>query len=435
MKFRLFEVFDYVLFFPVVLLIIIGICFIYSSGFNEYGINTSNEYIKQIIFASSGLLLLILFSFIDYRKLKRFMLYGYLGLLLILIYTRFFGSEVNGARSWIGFGGIGLQPSELGKIVFIMFFAKELEDTENMEPLRRFFLLCVIMALPAGLILLQPDLGTASVYIPIFLGMCLVAGLPLRYIMLVLCTGLVTILFTILPVYQAEIAQKTIQVINILSNMRLRLIVIVCLSIVFLLSVTAYFFLRQKYFYWISYCSGIIIASLLLSLVAGKVLKDYQLKRLIIFLDPESDPNGFGWNIRQSKIAIGSGRLFGQGFLKGTQSHYKYLPERSTDFIFSLISEEWGFIGGFAVFALYFIVLLRIIFILKNTTNTYGYYIATGILFMFFFHFMVNVGMVMGLMPITGIPLLFLSYGGSALWTSMLCIGILMSIHNRRLDF
>lgn len=435
MKFRLFEVFDYILFFPVVLLIIVGICFIYSSGFNENGINTSNEYIKQIIFASSGLLLIILFSFIDYRKYRRFMLYLYLGLLIILIYTRLFGSEVNGARSWIGVGGVGLQPSELGKIVFIMFFAKELEDTENMEPLRRFLFLCILLALPAGLILLQPDLGTASVYIPIFLGMCFVAGLPIRYIMLVLCTGLTTILFTILPVYQAEIAQKTIVVINILTNMRLRLILIVCLFIVFLLSFTAYFFLRQKYFYWISYVSGIIIVSLLLSIVAGKVLKDYQLKRLIIFIDPESDPSGYGWNIRQSKIAIGSGRLFGQGFLKGTQSHYKYLPERSTDFIFSLISEEWGFVGGFVVFALYFIILIRIIFILKNTTNTYGYYIATGILFMFFFHFMVNVGMVMGLMPITGIPLLFLSYGGSSLWTSMICIGILMSIHNRRLDF
>lgn len=435
MKLRLFEVFDYLLFFPVVILITIGICFIYSSGFNEYGTNVSNEYIKQIIFASTGLLLLIFFSIIDYRKYRNFMLYLFLGLLLVLVYTMFFGAEVNNARSWIGIGGIGLQPSELGKIVFILFFAKELEDTENMEPLKRFILLGIIMALPAGLILMQPDLGTASVYIPIFLGMCYVAGLPLRYIMIVLCTGLLTILFTILPVYQAEIAQKTIQAITILTNMRLRLIVIVCLSIVFLLSFTAYFFLKQKYFYWISYVSGIIIASLLLSIVAGKVLQGYQIKRLIIFIDPESDPTGTGWNIRQSKLAIGSGNLLGKGFLKGNLSHGRYLPERSTDFIFSLLSEEWGFVGGLAIFSLYLIVLFRIIFILKNTTNTYGYYIATGILFMFFFHFMVNVGMVIGLMPITGIPLLFLSYGGSSLWTSMICIGILMSIHNRRLDF
>lgn len=435
MKLRIFEVFDYILFFPVIVLITIGIFFIYSSGFNSSGVNVSNEYLKQIIWASIGLVLLIGFSFIDYRKVRQFIQYFYIGLLIVLIYTRLFGSKVNGARSWIGFGRFGIQPSEFGKIVFIMFFAKQLEKTETMEPIKRFILLCIFMAIPAGLILLQPDLGTASVYIPIFLGMCFVAGIPLRYIMLVLCTGLVTILFTVLPVYQTEIAKKTIQVISILTNMRLRLIVIICFAIVMLLSIMANVFLKQKYFYWIAYVSGIILCSLLLSIAAGKVLQDYQIKRLIVFIDPESDPLGSGWNIIQSKIAIGSGSLFGQGYLKGTQSHFRFLPQQSTDFIFSILSEEWGFFGGFAVFLLYLIVLLRIIFILKNTTNTYGYYIATGILFMFFFHFMVNVGMVMGLMPITGIPLLFLSYGGSSLWTSMICIGILMSIHNRRLDF
>lgn len=435
MKLRLFEVFDYILFIPVILLITIGICFIYSSGFNSAGDNVSTEYLKQIVWASIGLVLLIVFSFIDYRKIRQFTLYMYIGLLLLLVYTRIFGSKVNGARSWIGFGRFGIQPSEFGKVFFILFFAKELEVTEAMEPIKRFILLCVYLALPAGMILLQPDLGTASVYIPIFLGMCFVAGIPLRYIMLVLFTGLGTIFFTVLPVYQTEIAKKTIQFITILTNMRLRLIVIICFAIVMLLSITANVFLKQKYFYWIAYVSGIILCSLLLSIAAGKVLQDYQIKRLIVFIDPESDPLGSGWNIIQSKIAIGSGNIFGQGFKNGTQSHYRFLPQQSTDFIFSILSEEWGFVGGFAVFALYFIILIRIIFILKNTTNTYGYYIATGILFMFFFHFMVNVGMVMGLMPITGIPLLFLSYGGSSLWTSMICIGILMSIHNRRLDF
>lgn len=435
MKLRLFEVFDYILFFPVLILITIGVCFIYSSGFNSSGVNVSNEYVKQLIFAGTGLILLIAFSFIDYRKVKPFAQYLYIGLILLLIYTRIFGSKVNGARSWIGFGGIGIQPSEFGKVFFILFFAKQLEKTEAMEPFKRFVVLCIFLAIPTGLILLQPDLGTASVYIPVFLGMCFVAGIPLRYIMVVLCTGLLTIFFTVLPVYQTEIAQRTIQIISILTNMRLRLIVIVCFGIIMLLSITANIFLKQKYFYWIAYVSGIILCALMLSIAAGKVLQDYQIKRLIVFIDPESDPLGSGWNIIQSKIAIGSGNLFGQGYLKGTQSHFRFLPQQSTDFIFSILSEEWGFIGGFIVFALYFIILLRIIFILKNTTNTYGYYIATGILFMFFFHFMVNVGMVMGLMPITGIPLLFLSYGGSSLWTSMICIGILMSIHNRRLDF
>ena len=194
-------------------------------------------------------------------------------------------------------------------------------------------------------------------------------------------------------------------------------------------------FFKKKYFYWITYVFGIISFSLLASAGAGKVLKPYQIQRLIVFIDPSSDPRGAGWNIIQSKIAIGSGLLRGRGFMQGTQSHYRFLPQQSTDFIFSIFAEETGFIGGILLFAVFFCILFRIVYIMKQTTNRFGYLIASGILGMFFFHFIVNVGMVMGIMPITGIPLPFLSYGGSALLTNMLAVGILMSINNRRLDF
>ncbi|MBO7419673.1 MAG: FtsW/RodA/SpoVE family cell cycle protein, partial [Spirochaetaceae bacterium] len=147
------------------------------------------------------------------------------------------------------------------------------------------------------------------------------------------------------------------------------------------------------------------------------------------------DSLGAGWNIIQSKIAIGSGNLFGQGFLQGTQSHYRFLPEQSTDFIFSILSEEWGFVGGLAIFSLFALIFIRGLIIVKNTTNLYGYYISIGVVFMIFFHFMINVVMVMGVMPITGIPLMFLSYGGSSLWTAMTGIGLLMSVNLRREEF
>ena len=127
--------------------------------------------------------------------------------------------------------------------------------------------------------------------------------------------------------------------------------------------------------------------------------------------------------------------MFGRGYLQGTQSHYRFLPEQSTDFIFSILSEEGGFVGCMAVFAFYFLILIRTIFIIKNAANTFGILIAAGILGMFAFHFMVNVGMVMGIMPITGIPLLFLSYGGSSLWTAMICVGLLMSVSSRKFGF
>ena len=154
--------------------------------------------------------------------------------------------------------------------------------------------------------------------------------------------------------------------------------------------------------------------------------------RLIVFIDPSIDPRGSGWNILQSMTAIGSGGFAGKGFLQGTQSHYRYLPQQSTDFIFSIIAEEWGFLGGFAVFALFFVILRRCILLLKTVKDNYANYVVAGVMGMVFFHFMINSGMVMGIMPITGIPLFFLSYGGSSLWTVLLSIGLLLGISARR---
>ena len=195
------------------------------------------------------------------------------------------------------------------------------------------------------------------------------------------------------------------------------------------------YFQGPKYYYWIAFVFSIISIGLVLSIGASKVLKEYQIQRLIVFMDPSVDPLGSGWNIIQSKIAIGSGGLFGRSFLHGTQSHYRFLPQQSTDFIFSILSEELGFLGGVVVFGLYMVIMFRILFIIKNTSNRFGLYIASGFLGMFMIHFFINVGMVMGMMPITGIPLLFLSYGGSSLLTAMTAVGILMSISSRKYDF
>jgi len=436
LKIRFFELFDYVMFFCVTLLVILGISFIYSSGITFEGVSVSNEYVKQIIWASFGLVLMFISAFYDYRHTRRFVNWLYVFLVVVLLYTKFFGRYVNGARSWIGVGDFGLQPSEFCKIVFILFLANYFENTAHEDQRKRFATALAIMMVPMGLILLQPDLGTASVYITIFLFMCFVAGIPLHYILMVVLTGVLTVFFTVLPVWQTDIAKRTFAIITVLTNFKFRLILILGVSLIAVIGIMGKLFFRNnKYYFWIAYFSGILVFSLIASLGAGKILKEYQLKRLIIYIDPSSDPLGSGWNIIQSRIAIGSGGLLGRGFLNGTQSHYRFLPQQSTDFIFSILSEEFGFIGGLAVFLLYFIILFRIIQIMKNTQSAYGYYIASGIFAMFFFHFVVNVGMVMGIMPITGIPLLFLSYGGSSLWAAMICIGILMSINFRRFDF
>ena len=435
MKLKLFERFDYILFFCVLILSCLGIAFIYSSGINSEGLLVSKEYIKQIIWVVVGITVLILVSAYDYRRFMRQAPIFYALALFLLIYTRIFGKYVNGARSWIGIGDLGIQPSEITKIMFILFLAWYLERTENEDPRKRFIISLLIMAVPMGLILLQPDLGTASVYLPIFIFMCFMADIPLRYIMLVLCGGLATILLTVLPIWETEILKKTVPLISVLTNTKLRLLIIAGAATITIIGMIGQIVFKKQYYYWITYVFGLLTFALVASIATGKVLKPYQIQRLIVFLDPSSDPSGSGWNIIQSKIAIGSGNFWGRGFMHGTQSHYRFLPQQSTDFIFSILAEEMGFAGGFFVFSLFLIIMIRTIYIIKQTTNVYGYFISSGILGMFFFHFIVNVGMVMGIMPITGIPLPFLSYGGSALITNMIAVGLLMSINARRLDF
>ena len=222
MKLRIFERFDLLLLIPVLILITVGVFFIYSSRIDSTGVLVSDEYIKQIIFAATGLLLMIAFSLFDYRRFEKVSKYFFYALLAILVYTLIFGKKVNGARSWIGFGSVGVQPSELGKIPYILFFAYMLEKTEQMSELKRFALLCVVLAGPAGLILIQPDLGTASVYIPIFIAMCFVAGIPVRYLILCIATAMLTIIFTVLPSVEEKILKHTISILAVLRQNNLR---------------------------------------------------------------------------------------------------------------------------------------------------------------------------------------------------------------------
>lgn len=433
MKNKWYTMIDYGMVLVVLTLVTLGILFIYSSSINSDGISVTNEYIKQIIWASIGFSFMIFFTFYDYRRTESFAPYLYIILLLLLVYTRLFGRYVNGAKSWIGIGEFGIQPSEFGKIFFMLFLARYLDNSNNEVPLKRFVIATGILLVPMGLILLQPDLGTSSVYLPIFLVMCFIAGIPIRYIMYMVLFGVFTIIFAILPVWNTEISANPIAAINILTSNKLRIILIFSvLLITFLGIVIRRYFKGPDYIFWITYFSSIISLSLIFSLVFGKLLKDYQIKRLIIFMNPNVDPLGAGWNIIQSMVAIGAGGIKGQGYLMGTQSHYRFLPQQSTDFIFSILSEEFGFLGGCIVFILYFLILLKILIIIRKCANRYGCYICAGILGMFTFHFIVNVGMVMGMMPITGIPLLFLSYGGSSLLTAMSCMGFIMSVNCRK---
>jgi rod shape determining protein RodA len=414
-------------------LTIFGILSIYSSGLTAEGVHVSNEYIKQIVWAVSGLVILAIVSLIDYQRMKDYSLFIYIFFLLVILYVRFFGHEVNGARSWIGlFGEFGIQPSEFMKIATILFLAQYLADSEHQSSFRRLLQSFAIILVPVLIIILQSDMGSALVFFPIFLFMAFIAGLDRRYIVFILTAILATSALTILPLWEQYTLKTPTSFLFILYRAPYVLYLIGSSTLILLLSAWGWFSFKKKYYFWIAYFSLLVAGSLTAAAFAQRALKEYQIMRLIVFLDPSIDPRGSGWNILQSITAIGSGGVLGKGFLQGTQSHYRYLPQQSTDFIFSIIAEEWGFIGGFAVFTLYYILLRRCSTLLKTAKDSYASYIVAGIMGMIFFHFMINAGMAMGIMPVTGIPLFFLSYGGASLWAVMIAVGLLLGISARR---
>jgi len=436
MKKKIFQHIDFILLFTILSLITLGVFFIYSAGVSIDGLSVSKEYIKQIVWASVGFIVMITLSFIDYRNFEKYAGKLFIVLIVLLVLTRLTATKINGARSWLGIGPVKVQPSEFCKILFIIFLAKFLDTSKKYSDLTRFILSVLIFLVPFGLIMIQPDMGTASVFLPILLTMMLFAGIPLRLIMMLFLGGTLTIYFLVLPEWYDKIAQKTIPLMNVLTSIKLRGIIILATGAVCLIGMIGKLIYKEnKYFYWIAYGFGIICFSLIFSYAGGKVVKGYQLERLIIFINPEMDPRGAGWQTIKSITAVGSGRLFGEGYLKGNLCHSDYLPEPSTDFIFGTLSEELGFIGGIIVFSLYFILLVRNLMIVRKSTIPFGTYIAAGIFGIFLWHFIENVGMVIGNMPITGIPLLFLSYGGSSLLTAMTCVGLLMSVRARKYDF
>ncbi|MDR1506940.1 MAG: rod shape-determining protein RodA [Treponema sp.] len=435
MRLRDFLDIDFPLFLAAVILTVFGILFIYSSGVSSTGAVVSDEYKRQIVWAAAGIILALVLSMVNFRRIYDLSMYLYFGTLILLVYTCLFGHTVSGARAWIGIGSFGIQPSEFAKITTILFFARYLDSTRREQNIIvRFVVSCLIVFVPMALILLQPDFGTSLVFIPILLTMTFIGGITLRFVVFLGGCIILTGVMMVLPLWQETILRGSIPGVMVLMNKWFVLISVLALSAISLVSLFGFRRYGKRYFYWICYTGAMGIFSLLASFVSHKVLKDYQIMRLIVFLDPNVDPRGSGWHIIQSMTAIGSGGFMGKGFLNGTQSHYRFLPQQSTDFIFSIFTEEWGLLGGLLVIALFMLICLRLVKIVNTTSDSFGAYIAAGLTAMYSFHFLINVGMAMGVMPITGIPLHFMSYGGSALISAMAGIGIALSIHIRRFN-
>ncbi|MCX7788113.1 MAG: rod shape-determining protein RodA [Spirochaetes bacterium] len=428
--------FDFSLLAATILLTGIGIAFIYSSGVTSTGEVYSTEYIKQIIWALLGLITLFTVSLVDYNRFKGWALRIYLANFILLLLTLFFGKVVNGSKSWLGIWELGIQPSEFMKVSTILYLASFLERySYRMLSWTGFFLSLGIVLLPMGLILLQPDFGTAMVFIPIFFFMVFTAGAKLEYILFFLSMGTLSILFTILPVYGTLLAKRAPTFFVRLGDPDIVTILLAGFIGIALLSFLGLWITKRRYLYWSGYVGLVLSGSLIASLVFRKFLKSYQLMRLMVFLNPTIDPKGAGWNIIQSITAVGSGGFWGKGFLQGPHSHFRYIPQQSTDFIFSIIAEELGFIGSAFVILLFGVLLFRGLRIMGLTKDPFVRYASSGICGMIFFHVAINIGMAMGIMPITGIPLFFLSYGGSSLITVMICVGLLSNFYLRRYKY
>ena len=428
--------FDFIIFLAMIVLMSIGGLFIYSSGVNAAGQIVSREYIFQLVWIGSALLIYFLLQLPSYTAVQKLSAQIYAVLLLLLVITLFFGRTVNGARSWLGLFGFGIQPSEFMKIGLIALLASFYQSRKKeIDKPSTFFLALLFTLVPMGLILLQPDMGTALVYIPLFWAVSFVAGVNRKYLLFLLFFGLLTVLFAVLPVWETYILQRQYRLLEIFHRSNLVYFTSAVLAVVALLAFIGARIAKRKYFLHIGIVFFIFSISLIGSYFLRAVLKDYQIMRLIVFIKPEVDPQGSGWNIIQSLTAVGSGGFSGKGFLQGTQSHYQFLPQQSTDFIFSIIAEEWGFIGSFAVLLLFTILFVRGLIIVMHAGDEFGVFMGTGVLFMLFFHLVINIGMAIGIMPITGIPLFFLSYGGSSLWTATIGLAIIQNIHLRRYKY
>jgi rod shape determining protein RodA len=361
-RFSSFRDFDWLLLTLILLVSLISVLEIRSAtmhtkfrGFDE----------KQIGFLLVGIGLMFLISLIDYHWLVDISPWAYGAGLLLLVAVRLVGTKVMGARRWISLGGgVHFQPSEWVKLILIIvaarfFWALAGRSLNWMDIGRAFAMVCV----PMGLVLIQPDLGTALTYFPV-----LVAGL-----------------------FLGGIKPKQVGVLVL--------------------------------------CCTVLIGGAYLS---GKRLKPYQQARLTSFMNPDADPKGTGYQIRQSLIAVGSGGLWGKGANKGTQTQGDFLPIPYTDFIFAAFCEEHGFVGGMGILLLYFLILMRLIQNAQQASDIPAAFIVMGIVAIILFQIVVNIGMVVGLMPVTGIPLPLMSYGGSSIIFTFLALGIVMNIRMRR---
>lgn len=404
--YKLEDKFDVGLFISFLILFIIGLAAIYSSTLHNHA--ASGNFEKQVFWGLTGLFVFFIVYYLPTTAFRRIAVPSYLLSLFFLVIVLVIGRRIYGQRSWFGFGSFGFQPSEFAKIGTILGLAYFMSRKHvNIETFKDIFISMGIGLFPVGLIFLEPDMGTSFVFFALILVMLFWKGISLFGLFVVLSPAIVALSSLFGPLY---------------------------FVFTMLLVILALIFFKKDIFF-----SGAILA---LNLGAGfftdyvyRALSPHQQKRILTFINPGSDPLGSGYNAIQAKVAIGSGGLLGKGFLAGNQTQLQYIPEQWTDFIYCVIGEEFGFIGSFIVLMLFLYIFLRIIKIASLTKDEFISLTLIGILSVYFIHVLINIGMVTGLIPVIGIPLPFVSYGGSSLLVNMFMLGIVANIYRTRKNY
>lgn len=405
---RVFERFNFKILIAVLALMTIGLLAIYSATNGNPSV--VDNFKKQVAGAIAGLILMVTIYYLPprYLQLAAYPLYGFTLFLLVLVL--FVGKRVLGHTSWFSIGGFGIQPSEFAKIATVLTLARFLSDkqfdTDVSKP--RDFLIAIFLGLfPVCLIMLQPDAGTSLVFFAVLLPILYWGGMP-NFILFVIVTPIIVAVCSFLGTYFFVGAMIVASIVLLFFKKNL---LITTLAIVMFL-----------------------VAGMSVNVVFNK-LQPYQKKRIIAVFNPESDALGSGYNVIQSKIAIGSGGLWGKGFLQGTQTQLKYIPEQWTDFIFCMVGEEFGFAGSIVVVLLFFLLIAQAIHTAFQSKNKFLSLCTIGFSCIFMYHAFFNIGMTCGIMPVIGIPLPFMSYGVSFLVSNFIMIGIFLNTYRNRKEY
>jgi len=386
-------------------LVFAGLLSIYSA---TYDAGLSSIAVRQMLYAAAGLLALVVAAALPSRVLQAASFPAYVLSIALLILVLLIGKAVSGSQSWFNFGPFRLQPSEFAKIATAMMLSSYLSRSEvNLQNMRALGVAGGIVLLPVALILLQPDAGTAFIYLGMFFPV-LFWGNASRATLLALvapAAAALAALFGPTPFFIVVILVGA----GVYVTKQNRILAAAVFSLTVLVGISVQFIYDG--------------------------LKPYQQKRIDTFLNPEADPRGAGYNVLQSKVAIGSGGFLGKGYLKGTQTQLNFIPEQWTDFIFCVPGEEFGFVGAATVLLLFAALLVRGVQIASMVKNSYASFLAVAITGVFGTHVVINVGMALGLLPVIGVPLPFLSYGGSALVANMTMVGILLNLYANRKEY